>query len=983
MKKIHLICLLLCCFSQWALAQSRTVKGKVTDATTGEALPGVTVQVKGGTGGAQTDPAGNFSLTMPDGKTELLFSYMGYASLTIPATPGAMTVRLEQSNKKLDELVVIGYGTVKKRDLTGAVASIKGDEIKKVPSTNVMESVQGKVPGVDITRSSGAAGAKVNVTVRGNRSITAANGPLYIVDGVQYNSIEDINPNDIQSMEVLKDASTTAIYGSRGANGVIMVTTKRGASGKPKLNVSSYVGVSQVNGYPDMMTGPQYVALKREANRTTGRWASEADDPKIFNAFELENIKNNVWTNYADLLIHDGLQQDYQAGISGGSDKTKVYFSFDYFNEKGLFKLDELKRYTTRFNVDQTITDAIKVGVQSQITYYDQSQRRDPLNQANKFLPLTTPYDEEGNFVLFPNSGSAVNPLADEQPNAYANDTKTTRALANAYVEITPLAGLKFRSNLGVTLENTKQGIFASKASIDRGTQSTSRSQSLNSSRTFLSWENILTYNKSFGNHNLGVTGVTSLLTDNWDNRNMQGDGQLLPSQLYHALENNISGISINTDFFRTKLISFTGRLNYDYKGKYLFSFTTRSDGSSKLSPGMKWAYFPSVAGAWRVSDEAFMKNQQVISDLKLRVTYGIAGTDAVQPYSTAAVLTKIPFSWDDTNAAIAYTIGQQAGNRELKWETSTTKNIGMDFGILENRITGNIDVYDTRTKDLLLMRTLPTSTGNTSVVQNIGKTRNRGFEIGINTVNISGRDFRWTSNISYSRNNEEIVALASGADDVASGWFIGYPTRVLFDYEKLGIWQSNEADLAAKFGRKPGEIKVKDQDGNGIINIEDRVVIGSQIPKWTGGFNNDFKYKNFDLNIYIFARFGQWINSEYANKYDPQGLENSAPLNYWTPENPTNEYPQPDASRSKASTPFISTIGYKDGSFVKIRNISLGYTFSPDVLKKISLSSLRLYVTGKNLFTFSKVKDYDPERGGALSEPLTRMYVAGLNVEF
>ncbi|NIG55519.1 TonB-dependent receptor [Chitinophaga sp. Cy-1792] len=984
MKKFSLICFVLCCITSWAMAQSRTLKGKVTDATTGEALPMVSVQVKGTSTGTQTDPSGNFTLQLPDGKTELLFTYLGYATQTLPATPGVMNVKLEQSNKKLDEVIVVGYGAVKKRDLTGSVVSIKSEELRKVPSTNVMESVQGKLPGVDITRSSGSAGAKVNVTVRGNRSISAGNGPLYIVDGVQYESIEDINPNDIQSMEVLKDASSTAIYGSRGANGVIMVTTKRGNAGKPQLNVSSYAGVSQVNGYPDMMNGQQYVALKREANRTIGRWNSIADDSKIFNSYELNDIQNNIWTNYADLLIHDGLQQDYQASVAGGSDKTKVYFSFDYFNEKGILKLDDLKRYSTRLNIDQTINDAIKVGVQSQITYYNQGQRRDPMNQANKYLPLGSAFDSTGKLVLYPNAYSAINPLADEQPNAYEDNTRTTRALANAYLEIRPVKGLMLRSNLGVILESSREGVFMSQNSIARSTATGSRAQSISANRRYLSWENVANYAKSFGGHNFDVTAVTSLLTDQRDSSMMQGDGQLLPSQLYHAMQNNVSGIAIRSAYQQNKLISFSGRLNYNYRGKYLLSFTGRSDGSSKLSPGNKWAFFPSGAAAWRVIDENFMKGQNTFSDLKVRFSYGIAGNDAVAPYSTVSNLSKIPFSWDDTNAAIAYGIDSRAGNLNLKWELSATKNLGIDFGLLQNRISASIDIYDTKTSDLLLQRTLPTSSGNSSVMQNVGKTRNRGIEIAINTTNISTAAFRWTSNIVFSRNKEEIVALADGStNDVASGWFIGSPVKVYYDYQKTGIWQTSEADLAAKFGYKPGDIKVKDQDGNGVINTSDRVIIGAQVPKWSGGLNNDFKYKNFDLNIYVYARIGQWINSEYAAKYDPQALENSAPLNYWTPENPTNDYPRPNASLSKSGTPFITTLGYKDGSFVKIRNISLGYTFSPSVLKSLHLSNLRVYVTGKNLFTFSKVKDYDPERGGDLSNPLTKMYVAGLNVAF
>lgn len=970
----------------WALAQSHVIKGKVTDATTGEPLVMVNVQLQGTTTGAQTDATGAFSLTVPDIKTGvLLFRYLGYQAFTQSLNGStSIVVKLEKDNKQLDEVVVVGYGEVKKRDLTGAVTSVKGEELKKVPSTNVMESVQGKLPGVDITKSSGAAGAKINVTVRGNRSIRADNGPLYIVDGVQYENIQDINPNDIQSMEVLKDASSTAVYGSRGANGVIIITTKKGVSGKPRVSVNSYVGVSQVAGYPAMSTGPQYVALKREANKTTGRWNSDADDALIFNAAELTAIKDNLWTNYADLLIHDGLQQDYQVGVSGGSDKTKVYLSLDYFDEKGIFKLDHLKRYSGRLNIDQTVNDYLKVGMQSQITYYDQDARRDPLNQANKIVPLNLPYDEEGKLILFPNNGSMINPLADEQPNAYENNTRVTRSFVNAYVEVTPLAGLSFRSNLGVTLDNSRNGVFASKNSIERSTASASRSQYNTGSKRYISWENVLNYQKKIGDHSFGLTGVASLLSDQRDSSFLQGEGQLLPSQLYYALANSVSGIAVRSSYMSNKLISFTGRINYNYKGKYLLSLTGRSDGSSKLAPGNKWAFFPSVAGAWRIGDEDFMKGQHFFSDLKIRASYGIAGNDAVPPYATASYLSKIPFSYDDTNAALAYGIGDQIGNKNLKWELSSTTDIGLDMSILNGRVGATIDVYDTHTKDLLLQRTLPTSSGVSTVIQNIGKTRNRGIEIGINTTNVRTSQFTWTSGIVFSKNKEEIVALADAStNDVANGWFIGSPVKVFYDYEKTGIWQTKEADAAAAFGYKPGDIKVRDQDGNGVLNSQDRVILGKQVPSWSGGWNNDVRYKNFDLNVYVFARMGQWINSEYAAKYDPQGLENSAPLNYWTPENPTNDNPRPNASVSKDGTPFIKTLGYKDGSFVKIRNISLGYTLPAGALKNMHMANMRVYVTGKNLFTFSKVKDYDPERGGNLSNPLTKMFVAGLNVEF
>ncbi|WPQ66530.1 TonB-dependent receptor [Chitinophaga sancti] len=985
MKKLPMFCWLVLSTVSWAFAQTHVIKGKVTDATTGEPLIMVSVQLKGTTTGTQTDASGNFSINVPNPQGVLTFTYMGYEALSRNIDGNtSLNIAMTKDNKQLDEVVVIGYGEVKKRDLTGSVVSVKGAELKKVPTTNVMESVQGKLPGVDITKSSGASGAKINVTVRGNRSIRADNGPLYIVDGVQYQNIQDINSNDIQSMEVLKDASSTAIYGSRGANGVIIITTRKGALGKPKVSLNTYVGNNEVAGYPSMMTGPQYVALKREAYHTTGRWNSDADDALIFNAAEVNAIQNNLWTNYADLLIHNGLQQDYQVGVTGGSDKTKVYFSLDYFDEKGLFKLDRTRRYSARLNIDQTISNILKAGMQSQVTYYDQDARRDPLNQANKIVPLNGPYDADGNFVLFPNNGSAINPLADEQPNIYQNNSRVTRTFINAYVELTPLKGLSLRSNLGVTLDNARQGIFAAKNSIDRSTASTSRSQYNTGAQRYLSWENVANYSHQFGQHSIGITGVASLLSDQRDSSFLQGEGQLLPSQLYYALANSVSGIAVRTNYLSSKLISFTGRVNYNYKGKYLLSLTGRSDGSSKLAPGNKWAFFPSAAAAWRISDESFMKGQNVFSDLKLRASYGIAGNDAVSPYSTASYLSKIPFSYDDTNAALAYGIGNQVGNKNLKWELSATADVGLDFSVLNGRIGATIDYYDTHTKDLLLQRTLPSSSGVTTVIQNIGKTRNRGIEIGINTTNISTGKLTWTSNIVFSKNKEEIVSLAdANTNDVANGWFIGYPVKVYYDYQKLGIWQTDEATEAAKYGYKPGNIKVKDINGDGALNTQDRVVLGRQVPTWSGGFNNDIRYANFDLNVYVFARIGQYIYSEYAAKFDPQGLENSAPLDYWTPDHATNAYPRPNSSVSKDGTPFIKTLGYQEGSFVKIRNISLGYTLPAGALKTVHLSSVRVYVTGKNLFTFSKVKDYDPERGGDLSNPLTKMYVAGLNVEF
>ncbi|UOQ67684.1 SusC/RagA family TonB-linked outer membrane protein [Hymenobacter volaticus] len=979
--------ILLCAAAPAWAQQTRQISGQVLDDATGEGLAGVTVLVKGTTNGASTNMDGQFTLSVPTtGEVQLTISYIGYVTQTVTAKDqGSLKVRLASDTKALDEVVVIGYGQVKKSDVTGAIVSVKEEDIKKTPAANVMESLQGRLPGVDITRSSGSATSGVNVTVRGNRSLTANNGPLFIVDGVQYNSIQDINPNDIQSMEVLKDAASTAVYGSRGANGVIIVTTKRGTSGKPRVTVSSYYGQTDVANYPKVSNAQQYVAQKREANRTTGLWNSEADDPKIFTPYEVESIANGVSTDWMDLLLRKGVQQEHQIGLSGGSDKTKFYTSFDYFNEQGLFKLDKLSRYSIRFNIDQEINKKITIGLQSQLTYYNQSVRRDPTNQANKINPLLTPYDANGDIAIFPNSGNFINPIIDEVNGNYENNARTTRTFTTGYVSYQILPSLNIRSNLGLTLSNARTGIYLGSNTLDRNgsvPQSSYGTQFL----TNWSWENIINYNKTFGDHSLTATGVTSLLTFNTENSNAQGRNQLLASQLYYNLANANQQIGINSAYEDSKLISFTGRVQYGYKGRYLLTLTGRGDGSSKLAAGNKWAFFPSAAVAWRIIDEDFMKSVSAISDLKLRVSYGRAGNYDVPVYSSQSLLTRIPFGYGETSAP-GYTFANRIGNPELGWELSNTKNVGLDFALFDNRLSGSVDVYDTETSDLLLDRFLPLSSGVSVITQNIGKTRNKGVEVGLNGRLIDNENFKWNAGVSWFLNREEIVDLGGASSDITNGWFIGSPTRVIYDYEKIGIWQLDEADQAKAFGQKPGQIKVRDQNGDGQITASaDRKVLGWRVPKWNGSFNSDFSYKGFDLSFQFFARMGQMFNYEYNSYFDPQGIENSSQQNYWTPENPSNDYPRPDASLSKTTQQnalYGNTLYYRDGSYVKLRAATLGYNIPQSVLEKLHMSSLRVYVQGKNLVTWSDIKDYDPERGGSITSPIPRVVLAGINLGF
>lgn len=985
MKKTTILLLMLVAGFLQVAAQGRQVRGTVRDEA-GTPLAGVSISEKNSTAGTSTDEQGNFTLAVKNLPAALTFSFVGFKTQTVTLSgSSAASITLEKEVKNLDEVVVIGYGTTRKKDLTGSVISVKGDEVKKVAASNAMESLQGKLPGVDIVRTSGGAGANVNVTVRGNRSVTAGNGPLYIVDGIQYGSYQDINPNDIQSMEVLKDASSTAIYGSRGANGVILITTKRGTSGRIKVSANTYYGFSDLTGYPHPMTGPEYADLKRQAYRTAGTWNSSADDPKVFTSpADLAAVQRGDSYYWPGLLLNKGSQQEYGLGVSGGTDKTKVYFSFNYFKEKGLLSNDYSNRYTLRLNIDQAITHNFKVGVQSQLAYYSQNLRSDGiLTVANKVIPFFSPYNTDGSLAKFPGNGNQVNPLLEEQPGAYINDNTITRLLSTAYAEWKPFEGLVIRSNLGVTNGSTRNGSFQDANTISRALSTGSLSSITNTRQTDLTWENIITWNKKFNRHAIGVTAVSSYLSNRSEGFGASATGQLLASQSFWALQNNPSNLAISSNYIGSNLVSGTFRLNYAYNDKYLLTLTGRADGSSVLAEQNRWSFFPSAAVAWRVIEEGFMQTQKLFSDLKLRVSYGVAGNAAVSPYQTQSGLSLIPFSWND-QSALAYTLDPQVGNTNLGWELTATQNIGLDFGLFKNRITASLDFYDSKTHDLLLPRQLPASTGGRTILDNVGKTRNTGFEIDIHTVNIQSKDFEWTSTLNFTHNKERIVSLPNEVNDIGSGLFIGYPVSSFYDYQKVGIWQTSEASAATVYGYKPGDIKVADIDGDKKFTAAgDRLVLGSAVPRYSVGFSNDIKFRNFDLNIQMFARVGQMFVSQYALKFEPNAIENGAKVDYWTPENPTNAYPRPNVNISRASMPFATTLGYLDGSFLKIRNISIGYTLPSELTRKWHMGSLRFYVSAKNYVTFSKVKDYDPEGAGSFERPLTKLLVTGLNIEF
>ncbi|WEK33934.1 MAG: TonB-dependent receptor [Candidatus Pseudobacter hemicellulosilyticus] len=964
------------------------ITGRITDEN-GDALSGVSINIKGSSRGTTSDDKGAYSISA-EPTDVLIFTSVGFEPQeTTVGARTAINITLISVAKNLENIVVIGYGQVRKRDLTGSVLSVKNEEIRKTPASNALESLQGKLAGADIVRNNGSAASGVSITIRGNRSLRADNGPLIIVDGVQYNSIQDISSNDIQSIEVLKDASSTAIYGSRGANGVVIVTTKRGATGKPKISAHSYYGISEVAGYPRFMNSTEYVDWRREANRRiplaginpNGNWIDAANDNLLFNSIEQTNINNGVNTDYPDLFLQQGNQQEHHVGVAAGNDQTKGYLSMGYYNEKGIFELDELKRYTARMGLDQQLGKIAKAGMQVQFTYYDVDTRTSPMDEASKISPFSLPRDSAGKVVLSPNNEAARwNPLIDEEPGIALNNTITQRTFAVAYVELNPFKGFSWRSNLGMVFTNLTNGAFYDRNSLlQRGTNALGSYLAGKGRNT--NWENIISYNKQVNDHNFTLTGVTTFLQNNYEEAAAQGNKQVLPSQLYYGLANALDGIAIRSGYSKENLVSFAGRINYSMLGKYLASFSIRTDGSSKLGPGNKWSVFPAAALAWRISDEDFLRSSRAISDLKLRVSYGVTGSDAIPPYRTQSVLTRIPNAFGESPLP-GFTFSDTIGNADLKWERTKAFNVGIDLGLFNNRVVAQIDVYRTQTTNLLIDRLLPPTSGVSRTFQNIGATRNTGIDIGINVAVIKKTDLSFNAGLNFYANKEEITDLLNGVDDVANKWFIGSPVRVSYDYRKIGIWQLADSTAAKAVKQLPGDIRVADLNGDKAITTEDREVVGQLVPKWNASLSLDFKYKQLDLNVFLFARYGQTIEYAYLNRVHLPGRENGAVVNYWTLENPSNDFPRPRTTSSFVSLPYSTTLQYVDGSFLKIRTITLGYTLPKTFTSRFGVNNLRVYATGRNLVTFSKVDDYDVERGGPLINPMTKLIVWGLSVD-
>jgi TonB-linked SusC/RagA family outer membrane protein len=995
------VVLMLMLSAGFVQAQDVQVSGTVLDET-GMPLPGVSILLKGTTRGTTTDLDGKYSISAPSNGV-LVFSFIGYNNSEENVgsrTKIDLTLNPDVSN--LEEVVVVGYGTQKKSQLTGAISSVGNKEIQELPITDARQALQGRAAGVDVVQPGSKPGSAPQVRIRGRRSFNASNEPLYVIDGIPtVGGLEDINPQDITSMEVLKDASATAIYGSRGSNGVVLITTKRGGAGKTVVSLDSYYGVANELGRIEVFDGPAFAEFKRESRRAVGNYpegpATEEADKRIFEPVELESIALGRSTDYVAGLMRQGNIQSHQVGVSGGNDKTTFFVSGNYFKDVGVILNQDFSRYTFRINLDHKITKKVSIGTSTLFTMSERNgENFNPIGGALQENPLGKPFDDNGNIIFQPTSdGLRTNPFAEVVPGAQVDETYRTRIFNSIYLNWEIAKGLTYRVNFGPDYTVRRNGRFTgSQTNARRGGDATG---SVDDRFQFnYTLENILNYTKTFNSvHNLNFTALQSFQQDRFEQSSISVLGIPAPSQLYHRLGDASQITGANTNLVEWALLSYMGRVNYDYKGKYLLTASARADGSSRFGANNKFGFFPSAAFGWNMHQEEFLKNSSVVDQLKFRVSYGSIGNQAITPYQTQALLGRTAYAWDNT-AAFGYR-PNSIGNPDLRWETSTTFNTGFDFSIFKNRIFGSVEYYVTNTSDLLAPQPLPNSTGFGGFITNIGETQNRGIELSLSTLNIERGDFTWSTDMIFTRNREEILSLPNG-DDIAAGRFIGQPLTVFFDLKKIGIWQTSEKDLAATFSDRVGEIKIQDTNGDNRINSLDRVVLGSAVPDFSIGMTNRFAYKGFDVSFFLFGRFGSMIRSAFHDNFNLLfGRYNNLAVDYWTPNNPTNLYPRPNQNQEFPK--YRTSMSYFDGTFIKVRNINFGYTFDDTIAKKIGLNSLRLYSSIQNPFIFSEYrrvhKGIDPEtfidgeqgvEGGVINAniaPPVVQYTFGISAKF
>ena len=1016
---ITLCMLFLLSFSINVQAQEKQVTGVVTDQQ-GITLPGVSIRLKSGAPLAVTDSKGAFKVTLPANNRILLFSYIGMQTREINISEGQSSVQviMQTSSRDLNDVVVVGYGSVKKSDLTGSVATLKGSELNRTPAASVDQLLQGKIAGVQVTTGGGQPGAGATIRIRGASSLNGSKDPLIVVDGYPWGdagNLKQINPEDIESIEVLKDASSAAIYGSRAANGVIVVTTRKGKAGQNRINFSTLNTVSFLANQPDVWRDPvEEATFSNEAAITGGAIATDVPyigisrpvgNKNVYfpSIAELRGLDPNKpkWptnTNWVDLIYRNPLSQSYTLTADGGNERTKYAISGNYYKEDGLTIKNFYDKYTGRLNLDHKLSEAVSLGSNVIVAYTKNNGQGLGVGRSTIF-PV---YDTDGSYFRTSTTDYG-NPIA--LANQLYNKTNTLDLLTNVYTTIKILPWLNFRTSLNAKFGNSVQDQYDPIGSTQRAADNKGSVGSIsNGNYNDLLSESYFTIDKEFNKDNK-INFVAGFSYEQTTNRFSTLIGQNFVNDVLRNENLSTAGtMLVNNSLDRFNLMSYYARANYAFKNRYLFTFTGRADGSTKFGANNKWAYFPSGAVAWKVNEESFMKGITAISEFKIRANYGITGNQGISPYQTLDRYGSYKY-WTGSSFQTGFgpglagandeqgrTIVGGLGNADLKWETTRTYGFGIDLGFLNQRFTLNADYYDKRTNDLLTQKTLPPSAGFDRQTVNNGEISNKGFEVGFNANVIDNGSLNWNIGGNFTLNRGKVISagetnqvfigsIYESVRQQISTYTVGQPLYAFYGYKTNGIIKTAAEGAASGLtgaDAQPGEIKYVDISGpngvpDGTIDSYDRTIIGNPNPDFFYSFYTNAKFKGFDLSAQFYGVSGGDI-------WDFQKLSPSRLVQRWTPDNPDSPYPRANASRGLRASDFFIT----DGSFLRIQNVTLGYTFKPGIIKGIK--SLRTYLSGNNLYTFTKFHTgFDPEVGelgianGAY--PRTRSISLGINV--
>lgn len=975
-----------------------TITGTVTDAGTGDVLPGVNIQIKGTTTGTSSDANGQFELNVPSLQDTLVFSFVGYQTNEVPIN-GQTEVDVAMQSEAVagDEVVVVGYGTQQESDLTGSVGSVKSDELMERPAVNVEQTLSGKMAGVNVSTNSGRPGGRTEVRIRGYGSINASNNPLYVVDGVVMpRDVATINPNNIESIEVLKDASATAIYGTRGSNGVILITTKRGEEKESSISYNGYVSVSNMARKQDLLNSEEFLDIEEQAYENAEKFdptgfengiytdpiekrqeyvvGNEEGNPELFD----ENLDPLYDTDWQDAVTRTAVSQGHNLSYTGGTDETTYGLYMGYSEDNGIIKTTHLQRANIRGVLDTEINDWIKVG--GTMSYASNNERRaDERVGANnvprmmiEMIPIVPYQYSDGTYGRredYDGMESGDNPQA--QLNEDNRQYRYNDFNGNTFATLTPLDNLEFTSRLGVNVRNQHNPYFNSTRSNLEGLGQNYAEIWSNESR-FWQWTNHLNYTLDI-NDNHSIYSTLGAELQDYNYLEWFSGTSDMPDD-YYEWNNLGAGSSEETPssaFSSWQMASYFARVNYNYDDRYLLTATGRVDGSSRFGTDNKYAFFPSAALAWRVSEEDFIKESENISNLKLRVSYGLTGNSEIGEYLSMANMTTNEAIFDGSRSA--GTIISTLANPELQWEKTAQYNVGMDLGLFNDRVEFAADVYLKKTKDLLLGAPIPNTSGYEELTRNIGSMENRGFEFAINTINVESSDFSWTSSLNYSYVKNEITSLGVNDEDIFPGpnflnetnvLRVGESVGSLWGLVREGTWDTDEADEAARYNQEPGDLKFRDVNDDGDINNDDYTIIGNGMPDFYGTFTNSFNYKNFDLNVELQYMVGHDVFklTEHSS-LDRTGIANSYAevLDAWTPDNQNTSIAQWRPT-SAGYDSFLDTHKVKDGSFLRGKNIALGYTLPSDLISEFGLQNARFYMSAQNFFLLTEYDGYDPE---------------------